>query len=109
METEQQQQPFYSPLFRTTRVSQYQKKTFTHSYLSWPSTIFVPLITSSQKIATYRGGAETHLIHGDLATPDQPPQIACLNFTGYFSRNHSCYQQTDKTNTELVLYQEPLS
>jgi len=28
---QQQQQPFYGPLSGTTRVSQYQKKTFTHS------------------------------------------------------------------------------
>jgi len=36
---QQQQQPFYGPLSETTWVSRYQKKTFTHSHLSWSSTI----------------------------------------------------------------------
>jgi len=44
---QQQQQPFYS----TTRVSQY-RKTFTHSHLSWSSTIFYQLLELLQSIAS---------------------------------------------------------
>jgi len=49
-----QTQPFNGPLFGTTQVGQYQKKTFTHSQLSWSSNILYLLWSIASSLFNLR-------------------------------------------------------
>jgi len=49
-----QTQPFNGPLFGTTQVGRYQKKTFTHSQLSWSSNILYLLWSIASSLFNLR-------------------------------------------------------
>jgi len=70
---QQQQQLFYGPLSGSTSLSQYQKKTFTHSYLSLSSTILYELPPSTT-------------INSIL-----PVQFTFLQFSAYFAYYNGSY------------------